>query len=516
MDHTPYLLTAAIPAAAGILAAAAILAAYYLVLTPLALIGLQRIVLLFRSSRELPAPAGPSYSRTADLPRVLVQLPVYNERCVATRLIEAASRLEYPRERLEIQVLDDSTDDTTERIATLVMALAAQGVPIRHLRRSHRDGFKAGALAHGLCFSDAELVAVFDADFVPAPDFLRRMLPSFEDPGVGMAQARWGHLNREASLLTRVQALLLDGHFLIEQRGRAAAGLFFNFNGTAGIWRRQAIDEAGGWQHDTLTEDLDLSYRAQLRGWRFAFRPDVEVPAELPAGIHAYRSQQQRWTRGSTQTLRKLGHQLLCVPAPLHQRLQALLHLGANLCYPLVVTLAVLLFPAMVARRTLDQPGLVYLDLGILVLATASIALFYLTAAARAGIGRVRGALLLPALMALGAGMAWHNARAAIAGLWRPGGEFERTPKDARSDDLPAPIALPGYAASNPRLLAEAILGGVLALVIGVALAWRVYWALPFLCLFCSGYGYVLTLAWMQRSRAQVRAASSEELDLAA
>ncbi|HUP24136.1 MAG TPA: cellulose synthase family protein [Thermoanaerobaculia bacterium] len=471
----------------------AILAAYYAVLAPLALYGLHRVVLLVvarRPSPTAPAPAKPS----SLLPLVTVQLPLYNERYVARRLLDAVAGLDYPSERLEIQVLDDSTDDTTSILRARVEELRAQGLDVVLVHRCSRAGFKAGALAAGLGVARGELIVVFDADFLPPTDFLQRTVPCFVDPGVGMVQARWGHVNRGFSLLTRVQALLLDAHFLIEHAARARAGCFFNFNGTAGVWRRSTIEDAGGWQHDTLTEDLDLSYRAQLRGCRFVFLDDLVAPAELPVEIAALRGQQRRWTRGSVQCLRKLGGALCRAPIPWRIRAEALAHLGANLCYPLMVALTLLLLPAMWVRRDVGF-GLAWLDLPMLIAATGSLVAFYLTAAARAGTSRREAAVLLPVLMALGIGMSWHNARAALGGLVRRGGEFERTPKydvRGRSDRWRDRRYRPRR---NPRLTGEVVLAAYTLCVVGAALVGGMWWSLPFLLLFFAGYAYVLGLA---------------------
>ncbi|MEO0649935.1 MAG: glycosyltransferase, partial [Planctomycetota bacterium] len=297
----------------------------------LALWGIHRFLLLraFRRSpwqRDRIAASAPR-----QWPTVTVQLPIYNERNVVERLVEAAGALRYPRERLEIQVLDDSTDDTADLARAAVAGLQARGLDADHVRRPDRRGYKAGALDYGLRTARGELIAIFDADFVPQPDFLERLVGEFDDaPDVGMVQARWGHINRDQSVLTRAQSALLDGHFVIEHTARAAAGHYFNFNGTAGLWRRAAIDAAGGWEHDTLTEDLDLSYRAQLAGWRFVYRPDVVAPAEVPADLAAFKNQQHRWARGSAQVLRKLGLRLLRAPIPWRLRIEALAqHLGA-------------------------------------------------------------------------------------------------------------------------------------------------------------------------------------------
>ncbi|MFQ5720351.1 MAG: cellulose synthase family protein, partial [Acidobacteriota bacterium] len=282
-----------------------IFALYLALLGALSLYGIHRWFLLWFARRPM---AGPDRSPRAGgpVPWVTVQLPVFNERLVVEGLIDATCAIDWPRDRLEIQVLDDSTDDTADLVAERVRQARAQGFIIHHVRRARRHGYKAGALAAGLTTARGEFIAVFDADFVPPRNFLQATVFEFDDPQVGMVQARWGHLNRRRSWLTRIQAVFLDGHFLVDHVARTRSGCFFNFNGTAGIWRRRCIEDAGGWQADTLTEDLDLSYRAQLRGWRFVYRPDVLAPAELPARMSSFRSQQHRWAKGSIQTARKL------------------------------------------------------------------------------------------------------------------------------------------------------------------------------------------------------------------
>jgi cellulose synthase/poly-beta-1,6-N-acetylglucosamine synthase-like glycosyltransferase len=492
--------------------ATAILAAYYAVLAPLALYGVHRLVLVLALARR-SAPLPPATALPdSELPVVTVQLPLYNERYVARRLLEAVGRLDYPRDRLEIQLLDDSTDDTTALLESLAAESRSRGLDMRLLHRRNRDGYKAGALAAGLRAARGELIAVFDADFVPPPDFLRRTVPSFREPRVGMVQARWGHLNRGFSLLTRVQALLLDAHFLIEHAARAQRGCFFNFNGTAGVWRRATIEDAGGWRHETLTEDLDLSYRAQLRGWRFVFLGDVEVPAELPVEIAGLRGQQRRWTRGSAQCLRLLGGALCRAPLPIAVKAEGLAHLGANLCYPLVVALTVLLLPAMWLRREIGF-GLAWLDVPLLLCASGSVAVFYLTAATRAGRSKREAVALLPLLMALGIGMSWHNARAALGGLVRRGGVFERTPKYDLRTNQERWTDRRYRARSAPRLAGEALLALYLCGVVAAAIVGGVWWSLPFLLLFLAGYSYVLGLAALS-GYGRARAASHTE-DLA-
>jgi len=450
----------------------------------------RRMPLLRRGSPALRQPA-------AQLPQVTVQLPLYNEATVAARLLRAVARLDYPRERLEIQVLDDSTDETAQVVEREVALLCAQGLDARVLRRAERVGYKAGALEVGLALAKGELIAIFDADFVPRADFLRSLVGEFRDASVGCVQARWGHLNRDRSLLTRVQALMLDGHHLVENRARFAAGKFFNFSGTGGIWRREAIGAAGGWQHDTLTEDLDLSYRAQLAGWRFVYREDVEAPAELPEQLSALRAQQYRWAKGTVQTARKLLRPVLRSQLDASQRLEAFFHLTPHFAYPLMVLLSILLLPALLLAPATNPWTMALIDLPLCLGTTGSLALFY-GMAERAQGRSGRGALLhLPALIAVGMGMAPHLMRAVWDGLRHMAGEFVRTPKHGtRSGRYTSAASLP---------LVELSLC-VLSLASAAAAVVTRHWlAAPFALLFAGGYGYVAMLV-LHEHRAQQRA----------
>jgi cellulose synthase/poly-beta-1,6-N-acetylglucosamine synthase-like glycosyltransferase len=363
-------------------------------------------------------------------PTVLVQLPLYNEKWVARRVIEAACRLDYPRDRLEIQVLDDSTDETCRIVEHEVARWLATGINIRRLSRSNRQGFKAGALKEGLRHSGAELVAIFDADFVPAPDWLRRTLPHLiADSKVAFVQTRWDHLNRADSLLTRMLAVGIDGHFAIEQPGRAWGGFLANFNGTAGIWRRAAIDDAGGWEGDTLTEDLDLSYRAQFRGWRIEYLIDIVVPAELPADMRSIKSQQFRWAKGSIQTAKKLFGRLWRSPLGISRKLQASIHLTTYLIHPLMLGTVLLSLPMwMLADRALPQLlvtiGTIFFTVGFL-----APSLMYFLSQLILYEGGWKRAWVLPGMLPLGMGIAISNTRAVWQGLYSRSGEFVRTPK---------------------------------------------------------------------------------------
>src|SRR6266850_787975 len=413
------------------------LASYFFVLIVLAVYGWHRyyLVYLYMRHRDKEPKAQPPLD---PLPVVTIQLPLYNEMYVADRLIDAVCRIEYPRELLEIQVLDDSVDETCSIAELAVRRSALQGVDIKYYYRPDRKGFKAGALEAGLKVARGEFIAIFDADFIPTPDFLTRLMPHFSDAGIGMVQARWGHINQDYSLLTKIQSILLDGHFVLEHGGRNRAGRFFNFNGTAGVWRREAIDDAGGWQHDTLTEDLDLSYRAQLRGWRFVFVADAIVPAELPVEMGAFKSQQHRWAQGSVQTALKLLPRLLRSPLPRRVKIESVFHLTANLGYVLMVALALLIGPAVWFRRGIGARELAIVDLPLIATSLVSIAAFYL-ASQREAYGRWRDAVrYIPVLMAVGIGISINNARAVVSGLSRRETEFLRTPKYALAAEGPA------------------------------------------------------------------------------
>ncbi len=405
-----------------------IVAAYLTTLGVLAAYGCHRLhllLLLRRHGARVAAPAG----RLDPLPRVTVQLPIYNEMYVVDRLIRASCALDYPAGLLEIQVLDDSTDETSRIAAATVAEMRDRGIDIVHLRRGARQGYKAGALDHGLRRARGELVAVFDADFLPPPAFLADLVHHFAHPRVGMVQARWEHLNRDYSLLTNLESILLDGHFVIEHGARHAAGCFFNFNGTAGLWRRACIESAGGWRSDTLTEDLDLSYRAQLKGWQFVFAPEVVAPAELPADIRGLKSQQRRWARGSIETAIRILPGLLKARIPASVKMEGLIHLTNNSSYVLMVLLAALIVPSLIIRHGAGPLALLMVDLPLFIASTVSVSAFYLRSQSALGRSRRSTCLLLPPLLALGIGLSLNNAVGVVAALAGRRGEFVRTPK---------------------------------------------------------------------------------------
>ena len=467
-------------------AEAVILTLYYVVLTVLAVYSVHRFHLV-RLRRRTPAPPR---ATARVFPPLAIQLPLYNEPNVAARLLDAVANIDYPGQ-LEIQVLDDSTDATTAIVAERVSAMKARGIDVEHVRRGSREGFKAGALAEGMRRSDAELFAVFDADFVPPPDVLTRIVPYFADARAGMVQARWTHINRDASLLTRVQALFLDAHFAVESAARNFGGRFFNFNGTAGVWRREAIEEAGGWSSSTLTEDLDLSYRAQLAGWRFVFLPDVEVPAELPAALSGFQEQQHRWTKGSIQTARKLLPSILRGDLRREVKAEAVFHLTNNSAYLLSVILALLAAPSMSIRYRHDLGWSFTADFFLFAASTGSVLLFYREGQRWAG-RRPPPLRELLAVLPVGVGMSIRNAAAVVEGLVQTGGYFRRTPKEGDAGRH--------VADRKPRIPWMEMSLTVLFAAVVVAFAASRHWvSLPFLTLFVTGYGYVSFFALKER-----------------
>jgi cellulose synthase/poly-beta-1,6-N-acetylglucosamine synthase-like glycosyltransferase len=481
---------------------AAILIAYLACLLPLAFLGLHRLLLVWL--RTWPDPDGEPEAPES-WPVVTVQVPLYNERYVAERVLNAVAAIDYPHDRLEIQVLDDSTDDTRERVDRVVRRLRRSGVPIEVLRREGRVGFKAGALEAGMKRARGTLIAVFDADFVPQPDLLRRLVPWFR-ADVGMVQARWGHLNAEDSWLTHAQATLLDGHFVTEHGARYRSGRWFNFNGTAGMWRREAIEDAGGWEHDTLTEDLDLSYRAQLAGWRFVYRDEVVVPAELPSNMRAFKAQQNRWARGGLQVARKLLVPIWRSSTPLRLKVEASFHLLANLAYPLLVGLAALLPLAVWARGSGVAPLLLGIDLLLFLAATVSIFIFYGVAVMHSGgSGKGRRLLELPMVMALGLGMAIAQSRAVWQGAVGSLGSFARTPKKGGTSGKE-------YRAQSDRVFVLEVLMAVWQLL---GLGWAVQngWvaSLPFMALFAAGYAAVVAQTAIDMGRSRGRRVEAAE-----
>jgi cellulose synthase/poly-beta-1,6-N-acetylglucosamine synthase-like glycosyltransferase len=468
----------------------ALLIPYFTVLVILSLYGLHRYEMIrgyLKHRKRLTAgPAG----RWQDLPPVTIQLPLYNEKYVVERLIEETLRMDYPREKLQVQVLDDSTDETHPFTEALVARWRAQGYPIEYHHRTNRHGFKAGALQEGLKSATGEFVAVFDADFVPPADFLRRTVDYFTDPQVGVVQTRWTYLNRHYNVLTEVEAMLLDGHFVLEHGARYGGGLFFNFNGTAGILRRSMIDDAGGWQHDTLTEDSDLSYRAQMKGWKFVYIPGVECPSELPVEMHGFQVQQRRWSKGLTQVAIKLLPGILRSSLPKRVKLEAIAHLTPNISYPLMIVVSVLMLPVMIVRFYMGWMQMLFLDLPLIAASFWSISAFYLYSH-RELYPRTwaRGILLLPALMAAGIALTISNTRAVLEALCGVESSFVRTPKFAIATDQKVALQTRKYRSRSGVLpYIELLAGCYFVYMIGFAIETYNFLVIPFLLIFVAGY----------------------------
>jgi len=433
----------------------------------------------------------------AEWPSVTVQLPLYNERYVARRLLEAVGALDYPSDCLEIQVLDDSTDDTAAIIDEAARRLRASGLTVVHLHRRERTGFKAGALAAGLKEARGEFVAIFDADAVPQADFLRKTIPHFTDARLAVVQTRLGHLNQEFSLLTVAQALGIDGHFAVEQPARSWGNLLLNFNGTAGVWRKAAIEDAGGWAHDTLTEDLDLSYRAQLRGWRIVFRPDLVCLAELPVLITGFKSQQRRWAKGAIQTAFKLLPAIARAPFSPWAKYQAFIHLTYYMIYPAMLTVILLSVPLLGAKEVAPK-GNAVLDVG-LAFALGVLGPGFLIVYAQWVLDPrwLRRAWRIPTIMIIGVGVAWSTSLAVLDALWRKDLEFARTPKFGIG---PAGGHWRGKAYADPRSWA-----GLIEIALGLYCAWSTwlfyahqsYGAVPFLALCTTGFLTVGSLTFI-------------------
>ena len=475
-----------------------VLLAYFFILSILGIYGWHRYYLVYLYMKHKDRAPGPPPPVT-EWPVVTVQLPVYNEMYVVDRLIDAVCALDYPKEKLEIQVLDDSIDETSDIAELAVRRQAARGFDIKYLHRTDRTGFKAGALDAALKVARGGFIAIFDADFVPPPDFLVRTIPYFENPRLALVQARWGHLNHDYSLLTRIQAILLDGHFVLEHGGRNRSGCFFNFNGTAGVWRREAIGDAGGWQHDTLTEDLDLSYRAQLRGWQFLFLPDLVTPAEVPVEMNAFKSQQHRWAKGSIQTCRKLLPQILRANVPLGVKAEAFFHLTANFNYPLMCVLSMLLGPSMAIRYNMGWYEMLLIDVPLIFAATASVANFYMVCQRELHADWVTRLKYLPFLMSIGIGLTVNNTRAVFEALFNQQSEFARTPKyriEGRADEW---IGKKYRQSFLVQPMIELALGLYFTATVFYALANGIYGTIPFLVLFQVGFLYMGLLSIIQQ-----------------
>lgn len=482
-----------------------VLISFYLaVLVCLAVYGFHRsslVALYFRHKKKYLQPG----SRFNELPRVTVQLPMYNEMYVAKRLLEATAGIDYPTELLEIQVLDDSTDETRKICIDKVEELKKRGLDVNYIHRTVRHGFKAGALENGLKTAKGDYILVFDADFIPNKSILEETIHFFTDPDIGMVQVRWGHINRTYSSLTQVQSVMLDGHFLIEHTARHRSGRFFNFNGTAGIWRREAIESSGGWQHDTLTEDLDLSYRAQLNGWKFIYLPEVLSPAEIPVEMNSFKSQQFRWAKGSIQVACKLLPVVMKSKVPWKVKMEAVFHLTNNFAYPLLFLLSLLLVPNLMVRTSHGWREVLILDLPLFFGTTFSVAMFYLITQREEGqTGFLRSIGRVPLVLSLGIGLCVNQSRAVFEALRGKTGEFVRTPKTGVVHKIEK-WTKKKYKSGVSFVPYVEVLMGLYFVVAMAAAAINGHWlSMPFIFLFLMGYWYV-GIASFVHARAQGR-----------
>ncbi len=477
-----------------------LLVVYYCLLGLFCIYGLHKyhlIYLFLRHRRNRHQP--PRHYADEELPKVTVQLPCFNEMFVIERVIDAACRLRYPREKLEIQVLDDSTDESVEVARRKVAEKRAEGHNIVHLHRTNRTGFKAGALAEGMKVAHGDFFAVFDADFIPHDDFLLKTVHHFTDEKVGMVQMRWDHLNRNYNFLTKVESILLDGHFIIESTARCRSGCFFNFNGTAGIWRKEAINDGGGWEHDTLTEDLDLSYRSQMAGWRFVYLLEEGAPAEVPTGMNAFKNQQHRWAKGITQTMRKILPRIWKSDLSFIVKMEATFHLTANLAYLAMVLMLTLMLPSFLIRLSLGPAGgSMLFDVLAFILMTFSFFAFYLVSQMSGGRNWKDTLKYLPFMTALGIGLAVNNSKAVLEALFGQVSPFVRTPKYGVVGRKPAKGTLRYRAGKSLQPLVELALGAYFGVILFTAIHYRAWAGVPFTALFFAAFLYIGTLSILE------------------
>ncbi|MDP8217210.1 MAG: glycosyltransferase family 2 protein [Candidatus Theseobacter exili] len=471
---------------------------YFVVLGLLAVYGAHRwylVWLYYKTRNNRPVPK----KKFSQLPFLTIQLPIYNELYVVERLLEAVAGIEYPQGLFEIQVLDDSVDETAEVARKKVDELKARGFDAVYLHRKDRTGFKAGALDVGLRKAKGEFLMIFDADFIPSHDVARKTIQYFTDPEIGMVQFRWGHVNRDYSLLTQIQSIFLDGHFVIEHTARNRGGCFFNFNGTAGVWRKTAIIQSGGWQHDTLTEDLDLSYRAQLAGWKFVYLPEVTSPAELPVEMNSFKSQQHRWAKGSIQTGLKLLPRIWQCKLPFPVKLEATFHLTNNLSYILMIIMALLLYPALLLRLGGGWRRLLIIDLPLFLMATLSVSSFYVCSQKeiyKKWFSRIR---YLPLVTSVGIGLSVNNAKAVLEALFGYSTPFQRTPKFGVINNVDSWSNKKYRAVKNFSMFFELFLAIYFTFLIGFVFVNRIYFLIPFLLMFQVGFFYVFFLSAFQK-----------------
>ncbi len=467
-----------------------ILSLYFLSLSILFGFGIHGLVLLIyyrKTSKETPK----ELLIPKDLPQVTIQLPMYNEMYVVERLIKSVCNIEYPKDKLEVQILDDSTDETQTICQNIVKEYQMKWFDISYIHRTNRQGFKAGALKEGLVVAKGEFVAIFDADFIPKREFLMKTVPHFQNPNIGMVQTRWEHLNEDESYLTKAQALALDGHFVIEQQVRNKAGFFINFNGTAGIWRKSCIEDAGNWQADTLTEDLDLSYRAQLKGWKFVFLNNVTSPAELPADINALKTQQFRWTKGAVETAVKILPKVWKADLPPKVKFECFIHLTSNIVFPFIILVALLNVPLVIIKNTVAGVDVYYSLMSVFVLASVSTFLFYTFSQKAIHWDWQRRLMLFPVFLAGSMGFAVTNTKAVFEGLIGKKSEFARTPKQGDILKEKAKDIKYRQRKISPVVFFE--LGLALYFVFGISISifYLEIAAIPFQLMFLIGFGTI-------------------------
>lgn len=483
-----------------------VLGLYSFCMIMLFLFGLNSLLLSFLyiiHSHEASPP--PPVLKPAEWPYVTIQLPIFNERYMVQRLLKAVTEMDYPAERLQIQVLDDSTDETVDLVRPLVVAYQQQGVNMQYIHRTDRQAFKAGALTEGLCTATGEFVAIFDADFVPAKDWLRLVIPHFQNPKVGFVQTRWGHLNDRYSLLTRLQSLALDGHFVVEQTARNCSGLLMGFNGSGGIWRRATIEDAGGWQGDTLTEDLDLSYRAELKGWRPVYLPEVEVGSEVPVQVDAVKKQQYRWAKGTVQVFRKLIGMLIRSDLPFAKKFMAIMHLSMYMPFPFVVLTLLLVLPVGLINYNM------FLYFPFAVISSLGPPLLYSLAVTKRLPRLIDRVILFPGMILFGAGISINCSLAVLDGLLHTGGVFERTPKFNVSNSASKVMRKAYLLPTNPVVWAE--LGMGIYLLLTLYLLWPTPGLIvaPWLVSTAAGYLFIAVMSLSNHWRLARRAARSSE-----
>lgn len=468
----------------------AVLIGYFVSLSILFLFGLHGFVMMYYHRKYGHKNPMPDSEFKPDK-LVTIQLPLYNEMYVIERLINSVCEIDYPKDKMEIQVLDDSTDETTSIVAKVVEEKKKLGFDISHVRRGTREGYKAGALKEGMKIAKGEFIAIFDADFIPQKEFLKKTLSYFTDDKVGMVQSRWEHLNGDYSIITKAQALALDGHFVIEQTVRNKSGFFINFNGTGGVWRKKCIEDAGNWHADTLTEDLDLSYRAQLIGWRFVFLKDFTSPAELPSEINALKAQQFRWTKGAVETAKKILPLVWKSKVPLRVKLQSTFHLTNNLVFPFILLAAILNVPLIFIKNS-GAHEIYFAIMSLFVLAFVSSFLFYMYSQKDIRTDWRKRIVLFPLFMAGSMGLAVNNSRAVFEGLMNRKSEFVRTPKFKQESDKDTFV---GNKYLSKKLGLSVFVEAVLAIYCFIGVLSSIYFmelaSIPFQVLFTLGFSFI-------------------------